>query len=50
MLKPSLLGLLVRQRTQSLPLALADLADTQPGLLQKLHALERGAGGLAQLA
>lgn len=49
-LEPCLLGLLVRQRAQRLPLALADLADAQPGLLQKLHALERGAGGLAQLA
>ena len=51
MLQASLLGFLVSQLTQRLPLPLADLANAQPRLLEHLHLLQRPAGfsELAQL-
>lgn len=49
MLQPSLLCLLIGELAQRLPFAAADLADTDPGLLQHLHLGQRSAG-FSQLA
>lgn len=49
MLLTSVLGLLICQLTQRLPLLGTDPTHAQPRLLQHLHVLQRAAG-LAQLA